>query len=187
MFRRCCTAAPFRKTQVTIRVLVVEDSPHMQEALKDLFATVAGYEVVASFDNETSATEWLLLHTDDWQLALIDLLLKEGSGFSLVQHCRKSERPGKIVVLSDFVTPVVKDRCLELGADAVFTKGEAAEFALFLETLKRELVGTIKVVPHEKGPALVTADPIANVLAHGVSQVGEVPVAALPDAPAKPP
>ena len=43
---------------------------------------------------------------------------------------------GKVVVLSDYVTPVVKIRCLELGADAVFTKSEIKEFSEYVTTLK---------------------------------------------------
>jgi DNA-binding NarL/FixJ family response regulator len=130
------------KVQVKHPVLLVEDSQDMQDALQEMLASVGDYEVVAAFGMETSATDWLLQHPGEWRLAVIDLLLREGSGFSLIQRCRKSPRPGQVVVLSDFVTPVVKARCLELGADAVFTKNEAAGFAAFLEGLKSELEGT---------------------------------------------
>ena len=101
----------------------------MQSALVDLFNALGGFDVLATVSTETEATEWLYRHRGQWQLATLDLLLDEGSGFNLIQRCKLEPDGGQVVVLSDFVTPVVRDRCLELGADAVFHKSEAKEFA----------------------------------------------------------
>jgi len=82
--------------------------------------------------SETTATEWLLRHQGGWDLAIIDLLLAEGSGFTLLTRCNK-DPSGAVVVFSDFVTPVVRQRCIRLGADGVISKGQFAELRAYLQ------------------------------------------------------
>lgn len=114
-----------------VRVLIVEDAKPMQELVSDLLESVGGFEVVGMASNETAATEWLLRHRGGWDLAIVDLLLAEGSGFTLITRCNK-EPGGAVLVFSDFVTPVVRQRCIRLGADGVISKGEFAALRAYL-------------------------------------------------------
>jgi DNA-binding NarL/FixJ family response regulator len=116
---------------MAVRVFVVEDSRPMQQLVCDLLESVGGFEVVGVAANETSATEWLLKHPGGWELAIMDLLLAEGSGFTLISRC--SKEPGAVVVFSDFVTPVVRQRCIRLGADGVISKAEFGELRAYLQ------------------------------------------------------
>ena len=115
------------------KVLVVEDSRDMQAALADLFHAVQGFEV-EFVTGETQATAWLEEH-HDWTLAVLDLVLDEGSGFNLVRRFRRQNPNGRIVVLSAFVSRVIVETCCDTGADAVFHKDEADRFAAWLEQL----------------------------------------------------
>ena len=115
---------------MAVRVFVVEDQKPMQDLVRDLLDSVGGFELVAMCATETSATEWLLRHSGQWDLAIVDLLLAEGSGFTLLSRCRRE--PGAVVVFSDFVTPAVKQRCVRLGADGVISKGEFAALRAYL-------------------------------------------------------
>ena len=117
---------------MTVRVLIVEDSKPMQELVGDLLESVGGFEVVGMASNETAATEWLLRHRGGWDLAIVDLLLAEGSGFTLITRCNK-EPGGAVLVFSDFVTPVVRQRCIRLGADGVISKAEFRELRAYLQ------------------------------------------------------
>ena len=117
---------------MSVRVFLVEDSKPMQDLVRDLLESVGGFDVVGSTDNETSATEWLLRNRDGWDLAILDLLLGEGSGFTLITRCNKV-RSGAVLVFSDFVTPVVRQRCIRLGADRVISKGEFGELRAYLQ------------------------------------------------------
>lgn len=116
---------------MAVRVLVVEDTKAMRELICDLLDSVGGFEVVGTASNETSATEWLLRHRGGWDLAIVDLLLAEGSGFTLISRCNKE--PGAVVVFSDFVTPVVRQRCIRLGADGVISKAQFGELRSYLQ------------------------------------------------------
>jgi len=117
---------------MTVRVLIVEDSKPMQELVGDLLESVGGFEVVGMASNETAATEWLLRHRGGWDLAIVDLLLAEGSGFTLITRCNK-EPGGAVLVFSDFVTPVVRQRCIRLGADGVISKAQFGELRAYLQ------------------------------------------------------
>jgi DNA-binding NarL/FixJ family response regulator len=114
------------------RVFMVEDSPHMQSALQDLFTVIGGIEIVAISRTEMDATNWLQQHPTGWDIATIDLLLEGGTGFNMVRRCRAERNAGTIVVLSDFVSPAVEARCREIGADAVYKKTESTAFADFM-------------------------------------------------------
>lgn len=117
---------------MSVRVFLVEDQKPMQELLRDLLDSVGGFEVVGIADNETSATDWLLRHRGGWDLAVLDLLLAEGSGFNLLSRCN-TEPGGAVVVFSDFVTPVVRQRCVRLGADGVISKAQFGELRAYLQ------------------------------------------------------
>ena len=65
---------------------------------------------------------WLRDAANDCQLGIIDIFLKRGSGLGVLQAMRDSGRNLKLVVLSNFATPDVRRKCLELGADKVFDK-----------------------------------------------------------------
>lgn len=117
---------------MAVRVFLVEDQRPMQELIRDLLDSVGGFEVVGAATNETSATDWLDRHRGGWDLAIFDLLLAEGSGFTLLSRCNK-EPDGAVVVFSDFVTPVVRQRCIHLGADGVISKGEFSELRSYLQ------------------------------------------------------
>lgn len=117
---------------MAVRVLLVEDAKPMQELVRDLLDSVGGFEVVGMASNETAATEWLLRHRGGWDLAIVDLLLAEGSGFTLITRCNQ-EPGGAVLVFSDFVTPVVRQRCIRLGADGVISKAQFGELRAYLQ------------------------------------------------------
>ncbi|HEX7887726.1 MAG TPA: response regulator [Ramlibacter sp.] len=117
---------------MAVRVFVVEDQKPMQGLICDLLDSVGGFEVVGTASNETGATDWLLRHKGGWDLAIVDLLLGEGSGFTLISRCNK-DPSGAVLVFSDFVTPVVRQRCIRLGADGVISKAQFGELRAYLQ------------------------------------------------------
>jgi DNA-binding NarL/FixJ family response regulator len=106
-----------------IRVFLVEDAKHMHAVLGELLSTLGDFEVVGCASTEAEAMLWLEEHRGGWDLALIDLILEQGSGLGVIPRCHR-QAGGKVVVLSDYATPGIRKHCLRLGADAVFQKGE---------------------------------------------------------------
>lgn len=116
-----------------LRALIVEDSRNMQSALQDLLNAMAGLEVIATAVGEAQATDWIYHHRNGWELAVVDLLLQDGSGFHLVHRLKSEHAGGHVVVFSEFATPALKAKCLALGADAVFLKSDLAGFVAHVE------------------------------------------------------
>lgn len=121
------------------RVFLVEDLRGMQALLADLFATIGGYEIVDVSTTEAEARLWLDEHPEAWDLAIVDLVLAEGSGMGVVSQARRRAKPGaKVVVFSGYASPGIRAHCLSLGADAVFEKNETGPF---IDWLGREGAG----------------------------------------------
>ena len=78
---------------------------------------------------EAEAVLWLEDHPAGWDLALVDLVLEQGSGLGVVRRARRHAAPGaKVVVFSGYLTPAVRAHCLQLGADAAFDKAQTSDF-----------------------------------------------------------
>ncbi|MBC5767285.1 response regulator [Ramlibacter albus] len=121
---------------MTIEMVMVEDSREIISAIEDLLAPDGRFRIVGRNATENEATAWLQEHPHDWDLAVIDLVLRDGSGFNVVRRYREANETARIVVLSDYATLNIKLRCVELGADAVFTKGEFKAFIAYVSSIR---------------------------------------------------
>lgn len=125
----------FMEMAVEVRVFLVEDLQRMRSLLTDLFAAIGGFRVVAMAGTEAEACLWLVDHPGDWDLAVVDLVLEQGAGMNVIARCKADPHGGRIVVFSSYATPAVRQRCLELGADAVFDKAETEGFIAWCDAL----------------------------------------------------
>ena len=125
-----------------VRVLLVEDVGRMRDAMADLMGGLDGFRVVGIASTEEEASTWLDEHPGGWDLAVVDLMLDQGSGMSVLARCNAQPDTGKIVVFSGYASPAIRDHCLKLGADAVFDKASTASLLDFCkELLERENSG----------------------------------------------
>lgn len=116
-----------------IPVFIVEDSSNMRSALQQLVEEIGAFRVVATAAGESEATAWLQDLAPEWQVAITDLILADGSGYGVIRRFKSARPDGKVIVFSEYATPAVKERCLQLGADAAFLKSELKSFVRFLE------------------------------------------------------
>lgn len=105
-----------------LRTYIVEDSPTIRENLIATLEELAGVSVVGTTESENGGTSWLTGNALGWDLAIVDLFLKQGSGLGVLSACRKRAPNQKMVVLSNYATADIRQRCLQLGVDAVFDK-----------------------------------------------------------------
>jgi DNA-binding NarL/FixJ family response regulator len=123
------------KAPNTMRVFIVEDAVNMQVALKDLVCAVTDAEIVAVVASELMAIDWANSNAGAWDVAIVDLTLEQGDGFSIVRRLKQEPERGQVVVFSAFVTDVIRRHCRSLGADAVFHKTESRQLADYIEQL----------------------------------------------------
>lgn len=113
-----------REVQVPVKLLLVEDLPQMQDVVLDLLATVGEFELVKTVSTEAEANLWLEENEGKWDLAVIDLILDQGTGLGVVNKARHRPPGSKVVVFSDYATEGIRKHCIKLGADAAFQKGD---------------------------------------------------------------
>lgn len=105
-----------------LQTFLVEDSPVIRENLIATLEEMAPVSVVGSAGDESAARDWLDEHRDRCDLVIIDIFLRKGSGLGVLQSLARQPQRCKRVVLSNFATPDIRQRCLALGADGVFDK-----------------------------------------------------------------
>ncbi|RYF33601.1 MAG: response regulator [Comamonadaceae bacterium] len=110
---------------MTFRTYIVEDSSTIRDNLIDTLKELAQVEPVGTTESEHEAKRWLA--QNPWDLAIIDLFLREGSGMNVLDACRVRAAGQKVVVLSNHSSRDVRWRCMQLGADAVFDKSTELE------------------------------------------------------------
>ena len=122
---------------MALQLYLIEDDEAMRTTLAELLRGHLDIEVVGYGDNEVSVTHWLSSHDSGWDLAIVDLHLRTGSGIGALQWCATRMPHQKVVVLSSMVTEEARARCLALGADGVFDKAtEMDAFVAFCRSLK---------------------------------------------------
>lgn len=112
----------------------MEDSAATIELLRELLENVGGLDIVGLSSTEAEARLWLDENPRGWDIAVLDLILEQGSGLGLAAHAKRSNPDGQVAIFSSYVSPGVREHCLKLGASAVFGKGESASFIEWLVT-----------------------------------------------------
>ena len=104
-----------------LRTYIVEDNATIRENLVGTLEELASVQALGWAETEADAKVWLKQHAD-WDLTIVDLFLKQGSGLGILEACLNRTGHQRMVVLSNYATPDMRKRCTQLGADAVFDK-----------------------------------------------------------------
>jgi two-component system OmpR family response regulator len=107
---------------VELRTYVVEDNATIRENLIGTLEELASVLALGWSESEADARHWLATHRGGWDLAIVDLFLKQGSGLGVLEACQERGRSQRVIVLSNYATADMRKRCAQLGADAVFDK-----------------------------------------------------------------
>ena len=105
-----------------MKTFFVEDNPKIRENLINTLEELALVEAVGSAETAEEGTSWLTGDTSQWDLAIVDLFLKSGTGLGVLKSCQTRGPRQKMVIFSNYATREMRLRCRELGADAIFDK-----------------------------------------------------------------
>ncbi len=133
------------------RILVIEDEALVRD-LVVLNLKHAGYEVVSE---GTFATGAAALARADVSLAIVDVMLPGGEGFSLVRDARDAGLRCPILMLTARSEVQAKVRGLDCGADDYLTKPfDVTELLARVRSLLRRAAGTVAA----PGPSFQVGD-----------------------------
>jgi two-component system, OmpR family, response regulator len=116
-----------------LRVVVVEDSRIIRERLAELLRDIPNVATLAYATTQDEALA--ILRQGEWEVVILDLQLKEGTGIRVLEELAKTTRRENttVIVFSNFDFPQYRSRTIALGADFFFDK--SLEFRRLHEVL----------------------------------------------------
>ncbi len=105
-----------------LKTYIVEDSKVIRDNLIATLEELVSIEIMGSAEDEATAVQWLTQPGHVFDLVIVDIFLKSGSGLGVLQALGHTNPARKLVVLSNYATQDMRRKCLELGADQVFDK-----------------------------------------------------------------
>ena len=109
-------------------ILLVDDSGEIRQRLHRILSESAkGMDVL-----EAGTVSEAIAQIDARKppTMMLDLGLPDGNGLEVLEHAKKVDASCVVVVLSNYAEPEMRQRCLERGADYVFSKSGEFEHAI---------------------------------------------------------
>ena len=121
-----------------MNVFIAEDQAWFLEQLIELVESIPGAQVIGTADTSQNAIDAIRLAKPD--VALVDLMLREGTGFEILRRLRADAVNCKLFVVTSFPTAGIRKACKIGGADEFFDKLlELDELRQTLQTLSTTL------------------------------------------------
>jgi DNA-binding NarL/FixJ family response regulator len=105
-----------------LKIYLVEDSAVIRASLIATLEELAPVQIVSTAEDEQHAVQWMLDPSHHFDLVIVDIQLRSGSGLGVITAANGLLQRHKLVVLTNYATPDMRRKCLGLGADRVFDK-----------------------------------------------------------------
>ncbi len=103
-----------------LRVLLVEDSKMLTERLTEAIRQVPHVDLVGTVDTEAGALA--AVTRDAIDVIILDLHLRQGTGFGVMRALAGSPTRPRIIVLTNYDLPEYKNAAIALGASHFLDK-----------------------------------------------------------------
>lgn len=110
-----------------LRCFLVEDSEVIRTNLIATLEEMLPLHVVGHAESQSQALQWMQDHRHGCDLMIIDIFLKSGTGLAVLEQAPKLCPGAKLVVLTNYATTQMRQRCAALGADRLFDKSAELE------------------------------------------------------------
>ena len=97
-----------------VKVLLVEDSKVLTERLTEAIRQIPDVELIGTADTESGALA--AVKRDSVDVIILDLHLKQGTGFGVMRALAATQLRPRIIVLTNYDLPEYKNAALALGA-----------------------------------------------------------------------
>ena len=104
------------------RTLMVEDSSIIAGSLTQALEEMTGLVVVGVAATEDEAVRHFTEDSRGYDLVIVDIFLKAGSGLGVLRRGRVLMPGSTFVVVTNYATPEMRRACTDLGAAQIFDK-----------------------------------------------------------------
>ena len=115
-------------------IVVADPDIEFREKLKRQLEKIAGVKVVGECSDAEETTA--MIHNRKPDLAIVNALLRDGSGIEVLRHIKQLMVPPTIIVVTDNPSPDNKNACSIAGADFFFDKA----------TEDRKVINTVRLL-----------------------------------------
>ena len=115
-----------------LRVLLVEDSKVLTERLTEAIRQIPQVELIGTADTEATAVASAQRESVD--VIILDLHLKQGTGFGVMRALAGAQLKPRIIVLTNYDLPEYKNAAIALGASHFLDK--ARDYGRLPEVLR---------------------------------------------------
>ena len=117
------------------RVVLVDDSPLIQEYIKLALLTIEGCKVVGvAGDGDEGLSMIRMLHPD---VVLLDITMPVKSGIEVLRELREENSEVVVIIFTADPTPQLRQACLKAGANYFVSKTEFRQVANIFAELHR--------------------------------------------------
>lgn len=113
-----------------LKIYLVEDSVVIRASLIATLEELAPVHIVDTAEDEDAAVQWMRDPAHHFDLAIVDIQLRGGTGLGVISAANGLMQRHKLVVLTNYATPDMRRKCLSLGADRVFDKSNEIDSLL---------------------------------------------------------
>ncbi len=103
-----------------LQVLLTEEAPAIREAVTEMIERDGQARVAFGTDSEAAALREL--GATHYDVAIVDLRLREGSGFGVLRGLQRRHADTLVIVLTNYAMPAVREYCAALGATRFLDK-----------------------------------------------------------------
>lgn len=114
-----------------MQIAIVEDSLVVRERLTQILAQHENLEVAWQAGDVPEAKIAFAQHAP--HAIILDIHLPSGSGIEVLKAIKQVAPATRVIILTNYPVPILRQRCLELGAEACFDK--STEFHKVFEAL----------------------------------------------------
>lgn len=119
-----------------MKIILVDDSAPVRKHMRPLLSAIAQVDIIG--EAETPGAALRLIHKLQPEVVILDVALREGSGFDVLTEVKKQKNPPIVIVLTNYSTTPFRKKAREEGADFFFDK--STEFEKLIEVLQRKKI-----------------------------------------------
>ncbi len=127
-----------------LRVLLVEDSKVLTERLIEAIRQIPEVELIGTADTEAGALA--VVKRDPVDVVILDLHLKQGTGFGVMRGLATAQLKPRVIVLTNYDLPEYKNAAIALGASHFLDK--ARDYGRLAEVLQEICVTRVAQRAH---------------------------------------
>lgn len=145
----------------SIRLVVVDSNEEVTSSIKKYFSENAVIDVVSCFNNGIDALNYLINHESDYDTVVMDIMLPEMDGITLLENIKNRKLNKKIIVLSTYKEDYTIKKLISLGVNYYMLKPFSLDS---LEGRILDLSKSYDIETNASGDALVKVSEILHNL-----------------------